>query len=929
MSSPELSKVYESKEVETRLYTDWRERGYFTPELGSEKPSYTIVLPPPNVTGRLHMGHALTATIEDTMIRWHKMRGFNTLWLPGTDHAGIATQMMVERELAKEGTKRTALGREGFLKRVWAWKEEHGGTIDKQHEALGAALDWSRYRFTMDERSSTAVREAFCRLHEKGLVYQAYRLINWDSISQTAISDLEVEHRDHKGKLWHIEYTVEGGDERITVATTRPETMLGDSGVAVHPDDTRYKHLIGKSVILPLSGRRVPIVADAILVNMEFGTGAVKITPAHDFNDFEVGKRHDLAVIQVVGTDGKICDPAPKAFVGLTVKDARKAVLAALEQAGVLGAVEDHAMKIGYSQRSNAVVEPLPMTQWFVRVEPLAKPALEAVRSGKTKILPEHRTADYYRWMENLHDWCISRQLWWGHRIPAWHCNRCPEITVAREDPSQCEHCGSKDIHQDEDVLDTWFSSGLWPLTTLGWPAKSEEFGQFYPTSLLETGWDILFFWVARMMMFGIEFGGKAPFEKIFLHSMVLGEDGSKMSKSKGNVVDPVDLIDDYGADALRFYMATMAGQDNGIVFSRKRVEGYRNFCTKLWNVARFSKMNFEDIELDRYRVEVLEGDGLKDLSVADRWILSRVVAVAVSVDGHLHDFRLDLAAHATYQFVWHELCDWYLELVKPDLRAPRESDPPETTEALRRRRLSQGTLATVFDVVLRLLHPTCPFITDEIWRKMPRPAGAPAALMVAEFPEVVERDVETGEITVMGGPVRDVRRLLYSKESVQARDDIGRLIEIVSVSRMLKAEARVSPASPVDVLVRASDQTTLASLERIAKATAEVGRMKSLTILSAGKELPRQSVTAVVAGVEVALPLAGLIDLGEEKKRLVKEIAKKEKELVGLKRKLANEGFRTKAPADVVAKEEVRVVGAEQALKKQRNLLDRLAEGD
>ena len=570
----ELPSAYDPSTVESRLYAHWRDAGYFKPDADPDRPPFTIVLPPPNVTGRLHMGHALTATIEDCVLRWRRMNGHATLWLPGTDHAGIATQVMVERKLAKEGTSRLEVGREKFLEETWAWKEEHGGIIDKQHEALGASLDWSRYRFTMDEVSSKAVREAFCRLYDEGLIYRAYRLINWDWGSMTALSDLEVEHVERDSSLWHIAYPVEGSDKTLTVATTRPETMLGDTAVAVHPEDPRYKDLIGKHVVLPIVGRKIPIVGDAILVDMEFGTGAVKVTPAHDPNDFETGKRHDLDLICVIGLDGKMNDDAPEAFRGMPVDQARKAVVAALDEEGALVKTEPYKLSVGVSQRSGKVVEPLPSTQWFVKVGPLAEPALAAVKEGRTTIVPEHRTADYYRWMENIHDWCISRQLWWGHRIPAWHCGDCDHITVSRTDPDACGGCGGKSLSQDEDVLDTWFSSGLWPLTTLGWPEDTEDLRRFYPTALMETGWDILFFWVARMMMFGIHFGGDVPFRTVFLHSMVLGEDKQKMSKTKGNVVDPIKLIDEFGADALRFYLCTMAGQDQGIVFSEARVAG-------------------------------------------------------------------------------------------------------------------------------------------------------------------------------------------------------------------------------------------------------------------------------------------------------------------------------------------------------------------
>ncbi len=916
MSAPnEFAKVYDPEQVEGRLYAHWREQGYFEPA-DTQGPAFTVVLPPPNVTGRLHMGHALTATIEDTLVRWHRMRGFRALWLPGTDHAGIATQMMVERALAKEGKTRVGVGRESFLKRVWEWKEEHGGIIDSQHQSLGASLAWSRSRFTMDQASSRAVREAFVRLHEQGLIYRDYRLINWDHGSQTAISNLEVEYSDVAGKLWHLAYPVVGSEtgERLVVATTRPETMLGDTAVAVHPDDERYQHLIGKSIALPLSDREIPIIGDRILVKMGFGTGAVKVTPAHDSNDFETGKRHDLPLIQVIGTENRVVAPAPEAYVGLTVKEARKAVLADLEAAGLLVKIEDHVLNVGRSQRSGEIIEPLPSTQWYVKVGPMAEKALDAVRKGDTVIYPEHRTADYYRWMENIRDWCISRQLWWGHRIPAWHCGACSEITVAREDPAACCKCGSTDLRQDDDVLDTWFSSGLWPLTTLGWPSEDNELEHFYPTSLLETGWDILFFWVARMMMFGLQFTGKVPFKTIYLHSMVLGEDKTKMSKSKGNVVDPVELIDAYGADALRFYMCTMAGQDAGIVFSRARVEGYRNFCNKLWNAARFASMRLEGLDLERWRSEVLDTEGgLARLSVADRWILGRALSLAEDFAAQLGQWRLDLAAHAAYQFVWHELCDWYLELAKRRLAS--DADPDE-------RHATQGTLATVFDLVLRILHPMIPFISEEIWQRLPRPEGSAESLVIAAWPSVSGEGAER----TMAGPVTRVGAVSADLSVAAARVDIERMIALVTTHRMLKAESKVSPAQPVAVLVRSDDAEATASLARISEAAQFVGRMSSLTILGADEALPKACSVALVEGIEVGLPLEGLVDLDDERKRLTKEVGAKEKQVAGLERKLGNEGFLAKAPAEVVAKEQARLAALGDALTKQRALLDRIS---
>jgi valyl-tRNA synthetase len=917
----ELPKAYEPKHVEGPLYARWREAGIFSPPGDARedggKPVFSIVLPPPNVTGRLHMGHALTATIEDAFVRWHRMRGFAALWVPGTDHAGIATQVMVEREVAKQGLTRHDLGRDAFLARTWVWKEEHGGIIDRQHEALGASLDWSRYRFTMDPASSRAVREAFVRLYEQGLVYRAYRMISWDWRSQTAVSDLEVESREVQGKLWHIRYAVEDLDDSLVVATTRPETMLGDTAVAVHPDDPRFKHLVGKHAIVPLVGRRIPIVGDAILVDMEFGTGAVKVTPAHDPNDFETGKRHDLELIQVIGFDGKIQAPAPEKYVGLEIHAARDAILADLEALGRLVEVKDHVMKVGHSQRTGIVIEPLPSHQWFVKVGPMAEQALAAVRDGRTKIIPAHRTADYYRWMENIHDWCVSRQLWWGHRIPVWYCGACGQQTCAREDVTTCAHCGSAEVRQDEDVLDTWFSSGLWPLTTLGWPDASPDLKRFYPTSLLETGWDILFFWVARMMMFGLHFGGDVPFKTVFLHSMVLGEDAQKMSKTKGNVVDPIDLIEEYGADALRFYLATMGGQEHGIVFSRARVQGYRNFANKLWNAARFAQMNLADYDAERFHAEVVAPARWEALSAADRWILARTANAVQAVNQHMDGWRLDLAAHHLYQFVWGDLCDWYIELAKQNLR---DGATPQA------RLTTQGVLVSVLDATLRLLHPLMPFVTEAIWLRLPRPRGERSDfLATASFPRV--HDDHGSATHASAGPLVAFAGALEPAAMADAVADIDALISITNTSRMLKAECHVPPATKVSLLVVAHDDAQRSRAERIASALTFVSRLASVDVLASGAALPAASASDVAAGYEVVLPLAGLVDLAEEQKRLAKEIAKGEKELGGLAGRLDNPGFRAKAPAEVVAKEEARRAELAGVLARQRAILERITK--
>jgi valyl-tRNA synthetase len=913
-----LNSVYEPRAVEARLYQWWRDAGYFQPAADLSKKPYAVVLPPPNVTGRLHMGHALTATVQDALVRWRRMSGDAVVWLPGTDHAGISTQVMVERQLVKEGTSREAVGRDEFLRRTWLWKDEHGGIIDRQHEGIGASLDWTRYRFTMDEVSSRAVREAFVRLYEDGLIYRAFRLINWDHVSQTALSDLEVEHKEVDGSLWHLAYPVEGSDEKLVVATTRPETMLGDTAVAVHPDDPRYQHLIGRHVVLPLTGRRAPIVGDAILVDMNFGTGAVKVTPAHDFNDFEVGKRHDLPLVCVIDKHGKMNDQAPARFRGLTVADARKAVVAALEEAGALVKVEPHKLNLGVSQRTGVVCEPLPSDQWFVRAKPLAEPCIAAVRDGRTMFVPEYRTNDFFRWMENIHDWCISRQLWWGHRIPAWHCADCKGITVDRVDPTACKSCGSQNIAQDPDALDTWFSSGLWPMTCLGWPDQTEDMRRFYPTALMETGWDILFFWVARMMMLGMKFGGDVPFRQVFLHSMVLGEDGRKMSKMRGNVVDPMELVEKYGADSLRFYLATMAGQDQGIIFSRARVEGYRNFCNKLWNAARFALMNLEDFgpaELAAYRREVIEAGEVGPLSYESRWILARSLEVAAEVDALLATFRLDLAAHAIYQFVWYELCDWYLEMAKLSLR----EGSPEAE-----RRATQGTLATVFDVVLRTLHPIAPFLTEEIWQRLPRPEGAPASLMLAAYPQPTLRD--GAAIIRMSGPVERAGAILQDERTLRAREAVAALFDLTTAARSLKAEFKLPPGKRVEVLLRSEDPAVRAQVEILHPMIVHLAKLQSLRLTEPHEPLPAQTVIEVVRGAEVGLPLAGLVDLEAERARLAKDRDRLEKESAGLTAKLGNPGFRAKAPADVIAGSEARLAEIRGDLERLQATLKRLA---
>ncbi|HYX92103.1 MAG TPA: valine--tRNA ligase, partial [Myxococcaceae bacterium] len=747
MDPHELSKAYDPTDVEPRWYGFWTERDYFRADPSSAKPPYSIVLPPPNVTGSLHLGHALTATLQDILIRWKRMSGHECLWLPGMDHAGIATQMVVERELQKsEGKSRHDLGRTAFLERVWQWKEKYGARIGEQHKVLGASLDWSRERFTMDPGLSPAVREVFVRLYEEGLIYRAQRLINWCPSCRTALSDLEVEHEEQQGSLWHIAYPVKGSDRRLVVATTRPETMLGDTAVAIHPDDPRYAGLAGQTAILPLVEREIPIIADPQLVNMEFGTGVVKVTPAHDFNDYETGLRHRLPMVSIFDEAARTNANAGP-FAGLDRLEARRRVLEALAERGLLVKEEPHALSVGTCQRCGTVVEPMLSPQWFVKIEPLAKPAIAAVEEGRTHFVPESWTQVYFHWMRHIHDWCISRQIWWGHQIPAWYCRACsPDLRdlsrvrpiVAREQPARCEECGGGELVQDPDVLDTWFSSALWPFSTLGWPKDTPELRTFYPTSVMETGHDIIFFWVARMMMMGLHFMGEVPFRTVYLHAMVRDEKGEKMSKVKGNVIDPLDVVRGapaeqlppairnkfpqgmpaFGADALRFTLAALTQQGRDIKLSLDRVAGYKAFVNKLWNAARFALMNLGDFRADDTPIEE------RPLSLADRWIVSRLDRAIAETQLALDEFRFSDGASVLYQFLWYELCDWYIELSKIALNAGDATA----------RDAARATLVFSLDHVLRLLHPFMPFVTEEIWQKLPMQRDW-ESIMIAQYP--------------------------------------------------------------------------------------------------------------------------------------------------------------------------------------------------
>jgi valyl-tRNA synthetase len=912
----ELAKAYEPLEVERRWYPVWMERGYFTAQASSPRPPFSIVLPPPNVTGSLHLGHALTATIQDVLVRWKRMSGYNCLWLPGTDHAGIATQMVVEKELKRtEKKSRHDLGREEFLRRVWQWKEKYGARIGQQHHSLGASLDWTRERFTMDAGLSAAVREVFVRLHEQGLLYRAQKLINWCPSCRTALSDLEVEHEEKKGSLWHIRYPVKGEDRFLTVATTRPETMLGDTAVAIHPEDPRYRGLAGKTAVLPLVDREIPIIADAELVSMEFGTGAVKVTPGHDFNDYQTGLRHRLPMISIFDDAAKV-NREGGPYAGLDRFEARKKVLDDLAGRGLLEKEEPHQLSLGGCQRCATPVEPRLSWQWFVKVEPLAKKAIAAVEEGRVRFVPESWTSTFFAWMRNIHDWCVSRQLWWGHQIPAWYCQACdaeagqrgeqPPPLVAREAPTACAiHGAGATLVQDPDVLDTWFSSGLWPFSTLGWPEQTPELKTFYPTSVMETGHDIIFFWVARMMMMGLHFMGEVPFRVVYLHAMVRDEKGEKMSKTKGNVIDPLDVIEGapadklsptlrnkfpqgmpaFGADALRFTLASLTQQGRDIKLSLDRVAGYKAFTNKLWNAARFALMNMGD-----YRLREGEPRSLP-LTLADRWILARLNRATRETRAALEAFEFSTAASTLYQFLWRELCDWYIELSKPALYGDDE----------RQKRATRAVLVYSLDRVLRLLHPFTPFITEEIWQKLPmdRPAES---IMIAPYPEP--------------DPALD---------DAAAEAEMQPVVAAIEGIRTIRGEADLPPQAKIEAHVQVADGRLRVVLDRWKGYVVPLAGLSELRVGEPGPK-PPQSAAHVTEGMEIYVPLAGVIDLEAERARLQKEIARADADLASLERKLANPSFVERAPAEVVQKDRDRVEELRARKAKLSDHLKRIA---
>jgi valyl-tRNA synthetase len=920
MSAAEMPKAYEPNQVEPRWYAFWLEHGVFrsSADPGDTRPVYSMSMPPPNVTGALHMGHALMTTIEDVLTRWHRMRGYNTLWLPGVDHAGISTQVVVERQLRREGTSRLALGRAKFLERAWQWKNESGGRIALQQRELGASPDWDRSKFTMDPDLARAVTEAFVRLYEEQLIYRDTRLINWCVEDRTVLSDLEVENEESNGELFDFAYPVAGGDGEIVVSTTRPETMLGDTAVAVHPDDPRYRHLHGKVLAHPFVDRQIPIITDAVLVDPKFGTGAVKVTPAHDFNDFATGKRHRLPEITIFELGGTMNENAGP-FRGLDRREARKQVKRQLEQKGLARGTKPHVLSLPKCQRCGNVVEPMISTQWFVRMKPLAEPALAAVADGRTAIVPEEWVKTYNHFLENIQDWCISRQLWWGHQIPAWFCAE-GHVTVARTPPSACGSCGQGDLRQDEDVLDTWFSSGLWPFSTLGWPDETPLLDKFYPTSDMETGYDIIFFWVARMMMMGLHFMKDVPFRRVLLHGMVVDENGDKMSKVKGNVIDPLDLIHgaafdevvqkalpgaprdealakfkksypsaaqmgggfpSFGADALRLTLTSYSPQVKRIALAPKRIEGYRNFCNKIWNATRFALPY-----LEQHAAEL--GDAPPPATLrANRWILSRLAAAVEATATGLADFRLDDASGALYRFFWNELCDWFLEIAKPVFQGGDAAASGETAT----------TLAHVLETALRALHPFAPFLTEELWQRIGRPRSRPISLALAPFPTLTDGRADGG-----------------------ADAEMALVQGAISAARTIRSEHEVHPAAMVRLVLRSNDPKARAVLasELVAIRTL-VKTVGDPAIEPAGGGRPRGSVMSVAGEIEVLVELSGLVDGTKEAARVEREVKKAQKDIAALEKKLGSPAFAERAPAEVVAETKHQL----EALHRRRTQLD------
>ena len=891
-----MDKTYNPKEIESRIYESWEDSGYFSPSKSGDP--YCIVIPPPNVTGTLHMGHAFQDTIMDIIIRYQRMKGNNTLWQVGTDHAGIATQMVVERQLERSGTSRQKLGREAFEKEVWKWKEKSGNTITQQMKRLGASTDWTREKFTMDENLVQGVTRVFIQLYEEGLIYRGKRLVNWDPVLQTALSDLEVVTSEEKGSLWHMKYPIDGLDDYIVVATTRPETMLGDTAVAVHPDDKRYKNLIGKLVNLPLTDRKIPIIADEY-VDQEFGTGCLKITPGHDFNDFDIGKKHDLEIISILDQSAKIIQSAPKEYQGLDRFDARRKIVEDIESLGLMQEIEDYTLTIPRGDRSGAILEPLITNQWFLKMEPLAEPAITVVKNGELKFVPENWSKTYFEWLENIQDWCISRQLWWGHRIPAWYDNE-GNVYVGESASEVREKNNIKNsiaLTQDEDVLDTWFSSALWPFSSLGWPDETYDLKTFYPTNVLVTGFDIIFFWVARMVMMGLKFMKEIPFKEIYIHGLIKDKNGQKMSKSKGNILDPIDLIDgisledllekrvqglmqpemekriisdtkkefpngipDFGTDALRFNFAIQASTGRDIRLDLRRVEGYRNFCNKIWNASRFIKMNTNDFEL----LDINDANG----HAIDQWIQSKFAGTIDEIERQFNQYRFDLAATAMYEFVWNDFCDWYIELAKTLINDPEISDSQKD--------YTKNNLIKMLDAILRMLHPTIPFITEEIWQSL-NEDNKRRSIMKADFPSSNDWRVD---------------------DEIVANTEW--LKNIVSSVRQIRSEMNIPPNESIKIIINDASNTDSRRLESLGSFILNLASVESITQKDTSDDIPK-SAFALLNQMKIYIPLEGLVDIEEEKARLEKKLVKLNQELKSVQDRLSNDTFVEKAPTEVV----------------------------
>lgn len=921
-----METTYNPQSIEQSWYKTWEDKGYFAPQNKPDADNYCIMIPPPNVTGTLHMGHAFQDTIMDALTRYHRMKGDNTLWQPGTDHAGIATQMVVERQLAADGKSRHDLGREAFVDRVWDWKEESGGTITQQLRRMGGSLDWQHERFTMDEGLSDAVHKVFIQLYDEGLIYRGKRLVNWDPVLHTALSDLEVISEEESGHLWHMRYPLTDGSTQLVVATTRPETMLGDSAVAVHPDDERYKHLIGKTITLPLVGREIPIIADDY-VEMEFGTGCVKITPAHDFNDYEMGKRHDLPMNNIFTVDACINDEQPEKYRGFDRYEARDMIIHDLKELDLLEDIKDHKLMVPRGDRSGSVVEPYLTDQWYVKIAPLAEPAIDAVKNGDIKFVPGNWNKTYYEWMNNIQDWCISRQIWWGHRIPAWYDNE-GNIYVADNEAEvrkKYKLADDLELKQDNDVLDTWFSSALWPFSTLGWPENTDRLKQFYPTSVLVTGFDIIFFWVARMIMFGLKFTGEIPFKEIYIHGLVRDSEGQKMSKSKGNVLDPIDIIDGidldslikkrtsnmmqpklakriekmtrknfpdgipaYGTDALRFTLASQATTGRDVTLTLERLAGNRNFCNKIWNATRYVLMNTEEHDT---------GINDKDCeySLADRWIRSRLQKIEDDIQRHFDTYRFDLASQELYSFVWEDYCDWYLELSKPVLLKDHFSEAEK--------RGTRQTLVRVLETILRLNHPIMPFITEELWQRVAPLAGIKAdTIMSQAYPVSSEALVDKA-----------------------AEEELEWVKAFVIGIRRIRSESDIAPGKPLPVILQNASDTDKQLYNNNESFIFSLARLETVSFISNDETAPESS-TALLGEMKILIPLAGLIDKDAELARLKKEIGKKESNLEKSNAKLSNPGFADKAPEAVVNKERERIAEMESALIKLKEQFEKIS---